>query len=183
MGDFPSVLRPPMRVITPWSMESLGQQIHVNNPSAVVASTTLTQNQAYYFPFRLDIGATAVKMFALIGATANGNIDVGLYDSEFNYLISSGATAQGTINVLQEFDITDTYLPPGSYWMGLSLSSATGTVFAVTSLADEISVAAEPAYQQASAHPLPTSSATPVITTESLVFTAIAFGVSFDTLI
>lgn len=183
MSDWNRVLLPPFFMISPFSPESIGGHIAFQSLTTMTpASGTVTQNQAYFFPFRLDVGATAVKMACVIGATANGNIDVGIYDDGFNYIISSGATAQGSTNTLQEFDITDTELPPGIYWMAVSLSSATGTVFR-TNGADEISVSHLPCYQQASAHPLPTTSATPIISGESIPVFLVAMGVSFSTLI
>lgn len=184
MGDWPSVLQPPLLIVSPFSQESLGGHYGYQNMTLITpASGTVTQNQAYFFPFRVDIGATAVKMACVIGATANGNIDVGIYDDGFNYLISSGATAQGTTNTLQEFNITDTYLPPGIYWMAVSLSSATGTVFRSAPSADEVAVSHLPCYQQASAHPLPTTSASPIISGEATPIIAVAMAVAFDTLI
>lgn len=182
MPDWPSVLLPPFTVVSPFSEESSASQLHnvsINAP----ASGTVTQNQAYFFPFRLDVGRTAVKMFAMNGATANGNTDVGIYDDQFNYLISSGATLQSGTNAIQEFDITDTYLPPGLYWMALSSSSATATFFRVAAATDEAALSNVAGYQQATAHPLPTSAATPVITTEAAPLIMFVFGVAFDTLI
>lgn len=180
MGDWPNGLLVPPRIITPFSLEALGTGSLLS--AVALASTTVTQNQAYYYPFHLDVGATAVKMVAMIGATSNGNIDVGIYDASFNYIISSGAVAMSvTTSAAQEVDITDTYLPPGNYWMAISCSSATGTFF-TKSAADEIEFGGMVLYAQATSHPLPTSSATPVKNTESTPL-LIGMAVSFHTLI
>lgn len=182
MADWPDTRLVAPKVISPYSEDSLGGLNNGIYFLAAPGSGTLVQNQAYYFPFVLERGGTAVKMFALIGGTANGNIDVGIYDEEFNYLISIGATAQGATNTLQEFDITDTFLPPGNYWMALSLSSATGTVFRGFAN-DEIGLPQVPVYVQGTAHPLPTTVATPVKATDATPVTGIVMGVAFDTLI
>lgn len=178
MGDWTSNLLAPLPVICTMSKESLSDLTLVSAGS--FASGTLVANQAHFQPFRLDIGGTVVKMAYLMGATATGNVDLGIYDGEFNLLVSSGATAQGTINVLQELDITDTELHPGNYWMAFSASSASGTAFQ-TAVADETFVPALPLYIQASAHPLP-STATPVKDTNTTP-KLIPLMLSFDTLI
>ena len=179
MSDWPSTLLPPLSIISPLSEEALGSLTSTTNTPS---SQTVVQNQAHYFPFRLDVEATAVKMCATNGATSNGNVDVGIYDDQFNYLISSGATAQGTVSILQEYDITDTVLPPGVYWMAISSSSATAT-FHTVPMTDEISLSRMPVYVQASAHPLPTTVAAPIKSTATSPVTVLLMGVAFDTLI
>lgn len=182
MADWPITNLAAPNIISPFSPDSIGGILDVLNFSTAPASGTLTQNQAYFFPFTLEQEATAKKMSCLIGGTANGNIDVGIYDEAFTYIISSGATGQGSTSTNQEFDITDTVLPPGFYWMAVSLSSATGTVFRLTA-ADEAALAQLPCFTQASAHPLPTTTATPVKSPDATVVIAIVMAVSFDTLI
>jgi hypothetical protein len=172
----------PPKIISPHSEDAYGAIATATAFAGAPASGVLVQNQAYFFPFTLERAAVAVKMCCLIGGTANGNIDVGLYDAEFNYLISSGATAQGSTSTLQEFDITDTTLPPGFYWMAVSLSSATGTVFRAVST-DESVFGHMAGLVQTSAHPLPTSTASPVKSTDATPAHSIVMGVSFDTLI
>ncbi len=180
MGDWSSVLLPPFPIVWTMSPEAVSEQWGA--AFGTLASQAVTVNQAYFYPFRLDIGATAVKMAAMNGASVSGNTDVGIYDGQFNYLISSGATLQAGTNAIQEFDITDTYLAPGLYWMALS-NSGPGTFFERAGNADEIVLAIDPGYQQASAHPLPTTTATPVISTEISPVRFFALGVSFSTLI
>lgn len=180
MGDWPTTLLPPLPTITTASEEAYGVA-YTWTGSGSPTSQTLTANQAYFQPFRIDVGMTAVKMCYVVGATAAGNVDLGIYDAEFNLLVSSGATAQGTINTLQELDITDTVLRPGSYWMAISASIGTATAFA-SPVVDETSVPALAMYMQATAHPLPTPTATPVKNTEGSP-RVVALAISFDTLI
>lgn len=182
MGDWPATNLAAPNIISPFNHDSVGGLLNMLNFISAPASATLPQNVAHFFPFWLEVEAIAKKMAVLTGATANGNVDVGIYDEEFNYLISSGATAQGSTNTVQELDITDTTLPPGNYWMALSLSSATGTVFRLTA-ADEVAISQTPCLTQATAHPLPTSTATPVKSTSDPATIALAMAVAFDTLI
>jgi len=121
------------------------------------SSAVYTQNQAYIFPFRLFDIAKPLKGVWMNGATSNGNLDVGIYDSEKNFLCSTGATAQGTINVVQSAVFTATpELLPGDYFMAISGSSATGTLFRGTTT-DELAIPGNMKYIMASAHPLPTT--------------------------
>lgn len=182
MADWPITNFPAPNIISPYSHDSCGGMLNMLSFITAPASATLTQNQAYYFPFWLEQEATAKKMAVQVGATSNGTVDAGIYDEQFNYVISSGATGQGSINAVQELDITDTVLPPGNYWMALSLSSATGTVFRLAA-SDEIAIPQAPCLTQASAHPLPTTVATPVKSPDSTTVYAINMAVAFDTLI
>lgn len=179
--EWPSTLLDPPPLITPWSNESCGNALATQTAATNMASGTLTQNQAYFYPFTLTKGRTAVKMFALTGATQNGNIDLGIYDDQFNCIVTLGATAMGAVNTLQEGNIADTHLPAGRYWMAYSCSSATGTCFQFAP-ADEFALSNWVVLMQASAHPLPTTSATPIRSTEGGP-KMLAIGVSFDTLI
>lgn len=168
---------PTLPCLTPWSLESLGTLLLADN-TAPASAALATANQAYFFPFEIHEQVTAVKMFVMIGATAGVNVDVGIYDEAFNRLVSSGATAMGSINTLQIFDITDTVLPPGQYYMAISNSGTTGTVF-LRSAADEIAQSCFPCLEMASAHALP-ATATPVKSTAGTPITAIVMGINFD---
>jgi hypothetical protein len=181
MSDWPNVLLPPLNIVTPWSMESA-------NAGAAVASTTpvsdnvYIQNQDYYYPFELDVCATAFKMFIMNGITINGNIDLGIYDAEWNKVVTLGATAQAGATAIQEGNITDTDLLPGQYWMGFSGSSATGSIWSLAAGTDENILPQAACYTQATAHPLPTTTATPVKSADATP-DIIVMGVAFSTLI
>lgn len=119
-------------LITPWSLESLGPFI------ASVAGTGLTStasaaipaaDEAIYVPFAVDQSFTAVKLWAVNGATAAGNIDVAVYSAAGAKLTSAAQTAQSGTNTLQVFDITDVVLTPGLYYLAVVCSSATATLF------------------------------------------------------
>lgn len=180
MSDWTSVLLPPFPVIHTYSQEALDLTA-VSVTTAAVTSATVVQNQAYYYPFRLDIGATAMKLYYITGGTQNGNVDMGIYDSQFNSVVTMGSTAQGAANTLNELDITNTDLPPGNYWLAFASNSATATVFQNAD-ADELSMPGSPYYVQASAFALPTPTATPVKSTAASP-AVLLLGVSFDTLI
>ena len=151
MGDFPVPVWPPFNTINTLSVESLGGILAASRQGAYGSSPVSGapgSNLAMYIPFRLFESATAVKMTYVVGATSNGTADVGIYNNQKVRLVNSGNTAQGTINTIQEIDITDTLLTPGVYWMGIQLSSGTGTMFRVGN-PDEALLGLVPMYDQA----------------------------------
>lgn len=97
----------------------LGLQHNVASASTAWPSA----NRAILVPVRLAIPAIAYKMAIGSGVTASGNFDVGIYDSEFNRLVSSGSTAKGN-SVESIANITDTPLEPGLYYLALAANGA-----------------------------------------------------------
>lgn len=87
-----------------------------------------TANTAIYFPVIVTEDCTITKLFVFNGATVSGNIDVGVYDSSGTKKISAGSTAQAGTNVLQEFNVADTAITAGLYYVGVALDNTTGTL-------------------------------------------------------
>ena len=86
-------------------------------------------NRAIYLAFELDVPMLVTQMYSLNGATANGTLDVGIYAADGTRLVSNGSVTQTGPNAIQAFNIADTYLDRGAFWMALALSSGTGTIF------------------------------------------------------
>lgn len=132
---------PPSVFISPWSPESLG--ISGGSGAAPASAVWPTANRGFYVPFYVPIACTAYRMFVLNGATAtNGTVDLGIYETASGdlkpgaRLVSAGATATAGTSVCQFLDIADTPLVGGSvYFMAISLSSVSDTVFRVSGLA------------------------------------------------
>ena len=95
-----------------------------------------------------------------------GKIDVGIYTVDGGRLVSSGSVIQTDANSLQEFDITDTAIGPGLYYMAVSLDNTTNTLFRYSTNAQNAKGFG--LLQQASAHALP-ASATYAALTESII--------------
>lgn len=152
MADWPQIGAPPPVLIAPHSECALGTEygaLQTAIPSSVAHGTA---NLARYYPFVLSEPVVVMKVWWYNGATANGNTDVGVFSEDGKLIISAGATAQGTVNVIQEVDVTDTVLGRGRFYLGLSSSSATATYFSnvlTAQLSKGIGWA-----QMASAHPL-----------------------------
>ena len=139
--------------VHPWSMLSLGEELAVNHLVAAASAVWPSANRALYIPFWLPTPITAVQMFSYNGATASGNIDVGIYAEDGTRIVSAGSTAQAGTNALQAFDITDTLIGPGRYYLAIAMDNTTGTLFQAAYAARFM--AGHGCFTQASAFPLP----------------------------
>jgi hypothetical protein len=127
MPNFPDLANVDALVISPACPQALGN--FFNAAGYTLSSTAwLTANRCSSIPFSVYAPITIVKMFVINGATVSGNIDVGIYDFWGKLLVSKGSTAQSGINAIQSFDITDTLLNPGHYYMAVVLDNTTGTL-------------------------------------------------------
>ncbi len=84
-------------------------------------------NRAYYFPVTVDDFVTVFQLGINVTVQA-GNVDVGIYDEQGNRLVSSGSTTVGAAGI-QLFNITDTNLAPGGYYLAMCCSDATTAAF------------------------------------------------------
>jgi len=119
----------PLITIHPFSLESLfwPNNITLFNANSLVWPTA---NLAMFFPFMVNKRITAVKMFAMNGATLSGAIDVGIYDVSGTRLISSGSTGQVGVSNLQIFDIVDTSFGPGTFYLAVTMNNIIGRLMA-----------------------------------------------------
>lgn len=178
MGDWLTGALPTLPVVTPFSEECLGPLSRYFGGTAA-ASATAGSQVAQFFPWTIEAAIKIVKGIVMNGASVNGNLDVAVYDHEFNRVVSMGATTQAGTNAVQELDITDTVLLPGRYWMAF-LCTGSGTVFA-RSAADEISLGAFAILEQTAQTALP-STATAVKSTAATPLIPV-FGFSTETTI
>jgi hypothetical protein len=123
------------------------------NSGSPTAAAWPSANLAIYIPMAIDRPEVITALWVYNGSV-NGNIDIGVYDEDYNRLVSTGAVAQSGANTIQSVDITDYAIAPGLYYMGLSLSSGTGQVFRSAAVSLPY-VRAFGVTQEASAHPLP----------------------------
>lgn len=153
----PAGIRPVSLVINPFSFE--GSSREPFSGAGPASQAWGTANLALYFPVTIQAPVVFTHACVANGATASGNVDIGLYDDAWNRLTSTGSTAQSGTGTVQVIDITDILVPPGRYYIALALSSATGTVQANAS-GNAMLGASMGWAQEASALPLP-STATP----------------------
>jgi hypothetical protein len=125
--QYPRVMRAGSFLINPLSPESIGPMERI---WSVAQSTVYTPgSRCIFVPFTIDQIVTAYQMYTHNGTTAANAIDVGIYDKAMNSLVTHGGANQAGTSNLQLFDITDTILVPGRYFMGLSMNGSppTGT--------------------------------------------------------
>ena len=147
---------PPCVTIHAWSIESIG----INATSTLFSTTSgawPTANLAIFIPFRATSNFVATKMFAASGSGVNGTgkIDVGIYTADGTLIVSSGSVIQTNAVSLQEFDITDTAIAPGLYYLAVSLDNTANTLYRISGTVP--GTRSLGLLQQASAHPLPAS--------------------------
>jgi hypothetical protein len=65
---------------------------------------------------------TTVTRFIVAANVSAGNIDVGIYDAGYNRVVSTGSVTMVSSSGLGNYDIADTFLSPGRYWLALALS-------------------------------------------------------------
>lgn len=127
MPDGPNVLRLVNAfTIGSFSSESLGRELTCMGTISTSFAWP-TANLGLFVPVEIYSSLTVVKMSVANGTAVSGNIDVGIYDMNGNRIVSAGSTAQTGTSVIQTFDITDTLLQAGLYYMALSADNTTST--------------------------------------------------------
>ena len=148
----------PPTILTPWAVEAIGLQLDVLSADSLWGTASAvypSANLAIYIPFSVSTPITVVKLFSVNGATVSGNIDVGINDPTGVRIISSGSTLQSGTNAVQEFDIADTLIGPGEFFLAVAMNNVTGTLFRGTVSATTVIGASTGMYQQATAFALP----------------------------
>jgi hypothetical protein len=140
------------------------------------------QNQASIanlIPLYITEYQSSVSFFIVNGATIAGNIDLGLYDSAFGKIVTTGSTAQAGVSIPQSIALV-TKLRPGRYYWAWSSNSATASF---QSLGTSSSLArAAGCLQMAAAFPLPTT-ITPAALADGVVYHLPLGGISMRTLV
>lgn len=83
---------------------------------------------AYFVPITIGFPLTIYRMAIQVGTSAAGNVDAGIYDYLGNQLVAAGPVAIGSSGV-QVFNITDTPLNPGAYYLSAWCSTVTTATF------------------------------------------------------
>ncbi len=115
--------------------------IHTFSPECIgdgVALATVgnsawpTANDAVFIPMTLWRPAFTRRLFTGNGNVASGNLDVGIYTADGGRIVSIGSTAMAGATALQFFDIADTYLSPGRYFLALAANNTSAAVRRMT---------------------------------------------------
>lgn len=174
MGNWPTIMNGgnvPGTIVGPWHpMNGVCQHMMVGRAIGATA-VWAAANQAFYLPFTIETACTVAQMITWNGTAVSGNVDVGIYSWGGTRLVSSGSTAQAGTSTLQVFDIANTALDPGDYYMAMAMDNVTGQIFRLSvsqyhGLAYNIKI-------QASAFPLP---ATATFANPTAAYAPVIFG-------
>src|SRR3972149_4117985 len=88
---------------------------------ADVASAVWVANVIVYIPVVIPASFRIEQLVARNGVAVSGNIDMGIYDEKGTRIVSAGSTAQAGASADQTFNVTDTLIGPGQYYLALSL--------------------------------------------------------------
>lgn len=158
LGGSSGMPMPPLVGTENW--HCLGTQLAASAVSAPISAAWPAANRALYIPIIITEDVTVVKLWVYNGATASGNIDMAIYNSAFARQVTIGSTAQAGTNVIQEFNITDTALTAGTYYIGIAMDNTTGTTRRYSPYGGGAQLQTWGMAQEASAFALP-STATP----------------------
>lgn len=112
-------------------------------------------NLAIYVPIGITQSILVKKLWFGSSSTSTGNVDMALYDAAGVAVVAATNAAKIASNDEQVFDVTDTPIGPGLYWIALSSDSATDTFNMIqTSAAD---CAQMGVLTEAAAYPLPST--------------------------
>ena len=160
MSDWPVKVVEPLVSIYPHSLESLGVDFNANGFGALTnyaSATYAIAGAAYYIPFTITKQITVRRLFCWNGATANAGVCIGIYDLQGDRILTSGSTSQSTASVIQSFDVTDTAIGPGTFYMAISASTATQTFTTLNVGASLQNLRKMGVYSQSGAYPLPST--------------------------
>jgi hypothetical protein len=105
-----------------------GPVMNTNNNTYSITATGWPQaNRAIYVSIIVSSLITVYQFATDNIATVAGTTDVGLYTLNGTRLVSSGAVTMTGANAVQVFDVTDTPITPGYYYMAMNHSEATAT--------------------------------------------------------
>lgn len=119
--------QPQVTLISTWSLESIGltgYRMNCTTFANTASSVWLAADRAIFMPLSLDSRITVVKFWVFNGAVVAGNLDIGLYDVASNLISSTGSTAQAGTTVIQDIDVTDFAVGPGTFYLALVLHDA-----------------------------------------------------------
>jgi len=178
MSDFPSSnLYPGGVVIGPGSWHnSIYGALVAHGISSQIITQAWTANVAVYIPFILSDWITVERCSWENGATVAGNVSVAIYDSQQNclrdtvgsfaetHVAMSGASANQTRAFTNNI-----LLSPGLYYLGFSSDSSTATLGTYTAAAFAGQFRGMGVFEQTTAYPLPTPTATFAVMTRLFI--------------
>jgi hypothetical protein len=116
-----------------------------------------TANLAIYIPLSLPWSYTVNRVFWINGATVGGNCSVAVLDSAGVRLATSGSTVTSGASTIQYVTLgSPLVMSAGRYFLGISFSGTTTVSWLTTGVTADFGRMMG-LFQQASAHPIPTT--------------------------
>jgi hypothetical protein len=129
VGDWPQNLEPVPPIIAVGSSACIDEGMTSYNQIGTITGWQYGANVGVFIPFTINRIVTVYKMFYSATTAPSGNVDVGLYDDQGNRIVSMGSTAGAVTNNMQQLDIADTVLLPGTYYQAMACSTNSSGVF------------------------------------------------------
>jgi hypothetical protein len=171
VADWPVGAVHPNVTIHPWSLESIGAaavgQSSTGSLQNLASAAWTAANRAIYIPFAVTRPLVVAQLYVFNGATVSGNSDCGVYDAVGTRVVSSGSTAQAGTTAYQVFNVTDTLLGPGVFYLALALNNTTGTVRRVV-MGSALSAQTLGMAMQETAFPLPATATLAALTVDTI---------------
>lgn len=123
-ADVPQVRR---RIIHPGSVEfTVGALFSASHTGSWTGAVSwFSANDPIGLPFAISEACVVTQLGALNGTSPGGTFDIGVYDTSFNLIVSTGSTAGSGSQVLQWADVTNTAIAPGRYYLCMSRNDTT----------------------------------------------------------
>lgn len=109
-------------------LEGINKELTSIGASSFASAVWPTANTAFFIPTFVAEQVLVTQLFSQNGSAVSGNIDVGIYTMDGTRIVSSGSTAHASGNANQLFNITDTLLGPGVFYLALALDNVTGAI-------------------------------------------------------
>jgi len=122
------IVNPAAGMLSPAGQAGSLEWLATGNGSMPTSTAWPAANLAIFFPLYVIEPVTIYRVSWENGATANGNIDVGLYEVGLNRLVNTGTVAQAGTSTIQTADLADTTLKAGTYWGAIQGSATTITM-------------------------------------------------------
>lgn len=115
------------------SPQSMGTILISMGCVAPVSAVWPAANETVIIPVVVTQPITITKLWVFNGAAVSGNIDIGIYSDAAApvLVVAAGSTVQAGTSIVQEFNIADTALAPGRYYIAVVLDNTTGTTIRV----------------------------------------------------
>jgi len=124
--DYPQPV--PELFVHTWSKYGVASEVAGDGGLAANSSIWVQALKTYYVPIKLPWSFRAKRIYIVNGATASGNLDLGIYSKDGTRIFNAGSTAQAGTSAPQYVTITnDILLPPGYYYLAAVMDGIVGT--------------------------------------------------------